>query len=92
MDHTHVIIRPLVTEKTTHQQSTRNVYTFEVNREANKHQIAQAVEHLYNVKVSAVRTINRKGKPRRTRYRMTHTGDWKRAVVALAGEGRIELF
>jgi large subunit ribosomal protein L23 len=92
MDHANVIIKPLVTEKTTHQQATRNAYTFEVNRDANKHQIAKAVEKLYSVKVADVRTLNRKGKPRRTKYRMTHTSDWKRAVVVLAGESRIELF
>ena len=92
MDHANVIIKPLVTEKTTHQQATRNAYTFQVNRDANKHQIAQAVEKLYSVKVADVRTLNRKGKPRRTRYRMTHTSDWKRAIVVLAGDSRIELF
>jgi large subunit ribosomal protein L23 len=92
MDPINVIIRPLVTEKSTHQQTTRNAYTFEVSREANKVQIAHAVRSLYNVKVTAVRTLNRKGKPRRAKHRMTKTGDWKRAVVVLAEDSRIELF
>jgi large subunit ribosomal protein L23 len=92
MDHTSVIIRPLVTEKSTRLQHSQNTYAFEVHREANKHQIKDAVEKLYSVKVADVRTMNRKGKPRRTRYRMTNTGEWKRAVVVLAGDSRIELF
>jgi large subunit ribosomal protein L23 len=92
MDPINVIIRPLVTEKSTHQQTTRNAYTFEVNRDANKVQIAQAVRSLYNVKVQEVRTMNRKGKPRRAKYRMTKTSDWKRAVVVLAEDSRIEIF
>ena len=92
MDHTQVIVRPLVTEKSTRLQHSQNTYAFEVHREANKHQIRDAVEKLYAVKVTDVRTMNRKGKPRRTRYRMTKTGEWKRAVVTLADDNRIELF
>lgn len=92
MDKTLVIIKPLVTEKSTHQQGTRNVYTFEVHAGANKQQIKQAVESIYEVKVVDVRTMTRKGKPRRARYRMTHTSDWKRAVVQLDENSKIELF
>lgn len=92
MDHTNVIIRPLVTEKSTHQQATRNAYSFQVNPKANKHQIRDAVEKIYSVKVSEVRTLNRKGKPRRSRYKMTTTSAWKRAVVVLEENSRIDLF
>ncbi len=92
MDYTNVIVKPLVTEKSTHQQATRNTYAFEVNPAANKHQIKLAVEKLYNVKVADVRTMTRKGKPRRTKYKLTTGSDWKRAIVALAGDSRIELF
>jgi len=92
MDYTNVIIKPLVTEKSTHQQTTRNTYAFEVDPAANKHQIKLAVEKLYNVKVADVRTMNRKGKPRRTKYKVTTGSDWKRAIVALAEDSRIELF
>ena len=90
--HTNVIIKPLITEKSTHQQNTRNSYAFQVNPGANKHQIKDAVERTYNVKVLDVRTMNRKGKPRRTKYKMTHTSAWKRAVVVLDENSRIELF
>jgi large subunit ribosomal protein L23 len=92
MDNVNVIIKPLVTEKTTHQQTTRNAYAFKVHLDANKHQIKDAVEKLYNVKVSDVRTLVRKGKPRRTKTRIMHTSEWKRAVVTLAGDSKIDLF
>lgn len=92
MDHTNVIIKPLVTEKSTHQQQTRNAYAFQVAHWANKPQIRQAVEKLYNVKVMDVRTINRKGKPRRSRFKMTSTAETKRAIVVLDENSRIELF
>ena len=67
MDNINIIIKPLITEKSTHQQNTRNSYTFQVHPDANKDQIKCAVEKLYEVKVVDVRTQNRKGKPRRTR-------------------------
>ena len=90
--HTNVIIKPLITEKSTHLQATRNAYAFKVATWANKPQIRQAVEKTYNVKVVDVRTMNRKGKPRRTRFGLTHTAHFKRAIVVLAEESRIELF
>ena len=92
MDHTNVIIKPLITEKSTHQQTTRNVYTFMVHAGANKPQIKQAIEKIYEVKVKDVRTLNRKGKPRMNRFRATTTADWKRAIVVLDENSRIELF
>jgi large subunit ribosomal protein L23 len=92
MDDINVIIRPLITEKSTHLQVTRNSYAFEVHHSANKVQIRKAVERLYNVRVSDVRTMNRKGKPRRTRYKETTTSNWKRAIVVLAEDSRIDLF
>jgi large subunit ribosomal protein L23 len=92
MDITNVIIKPLITEKSTHLQNTRNAYAFQVNLGANKQQIKQAVEKIYEVKVVDVRTMNRKGKPRRSRQKMAHTADWKRAVVVLDENSRIELF
>ena len=92
MDTTQVIIKPLVTEKSTHQQQTRNAYAFKVHPNANKPQIKQAVEKIYNVKVVDVRTMTRKGKPRRSKYKVVHGSDWKRAVVVLDENSRIELF
>ncbi len=92
MEYTHVIVKPLVTEKSTHLQGTRNTYAFRVHADANKQQIKDAVEKIYSVKVVNVRTMNRKGKPRRTKVGHTTKSDWKKALVKLAEESRIELF
>jgi len=87
-----VVIRPLVTEKGTHQSQTRNAYAFEVAAESNKTQIKQAVEKIYEVKVVEVRTANRKGKPRRAGNRWGKTSHWKKAVVVLHPDYHIDLF
>ncbi|MBV8780422.1 MAG: 50S ribosomal protein L23 [Phycisphaerae bacterium] len=92
MDSTNVIIKPLVTEKSNHQQNTRNAYAFKVHHQANKHQIKLAVEKLYDVKVADVRTLIRKGKPRRTKTGTTNASSWKRAIVVLNENSKIELF
>jgi large subunit ribosomal protein L23 len=92
MDNINIIIKPLITEKGNHQQETRNSYAFQVHRDANKNQIKTAVEQLYSVKVADVRTMNRKGKPRRTKIGQTHGSNWKRAVVVLDENSKIELF
>ncbi len=92
MEHTSVLIKPIVTEKSTWAAGRHNAYTFEVYPTANKYQIHKAVEALYKVNVAEVRTITRKGKSKRTRSGMTKKSDRKRAIVVLAGEDRIELF
>ena|SRR5450432_2337604 len=92
MDNTNVIIKPLVTEKSSHQQQTRNAYAFQVHHGASKPQIRKAVEQIYNVRVLDVRTMNRKGKPRRSKYKMAKTSEWKRAIVTLEENSRIDLF
>jgi len=92
MDNTNIIIKPLVTEKSAHHSETRNTYAFEVAGGANKSQIRRAVEEIYKVKVVDVRTMNRKGKPRRSKFKMAKTSNWKRAVVVLAEDSKIELY
>ena len=87
-----VILRPLVTEKGMHRSTRYNAYAFEVNQLAGKDDIRKAVEELFEVKVVRVNTQNRKGKPRRTKMRYGHTKDWKKAIVTLDAEHRIELF
>jgi len=87
-----IILRPLVTEKGYHKAERCNAYTFEVNRLAGKHDIRRAVEELFDVKVVRVNTQNRVGKPRRTRYRTGHTKGWKKAIVTLDAEYRIDFF
>ena len=92
MDEYSVIIRPLVTEQGMHFANTRNAYSFEVNREANKPQIKEAVERLYNVNVTDVRTANYIGKPRRRGRHIGRTRNWKKAVVVLHEDYHIDLF
>ncbi len=92
MEHTNVIIRPLITEKTTHLSQTRNSFAFEVHKDANKVQIKNAIESIYSVIVTGVRTQNRKGKPRRGKFGYTQTSSWKRAIVTLDENHKIDLF
>ena len=92
MDDYNVIIRPLVTEQGTHFANVKGAYSFEVNKKANKAQIKNAVERLYNVKVEKVRTANRKGKSRRRGRSFGATSSWKKAVVFLEREYHIDLF
>ncbi len=92
MDKYQVIKRPLITEKGTMQQSFLNAYIFEVDKKANKTDIKQAIEEIYGVKVIDVRTMTRKGKPARRGWVMGHKADWKKAVVVLDADSRIDLF
>lgn len=87
-----VLLRPLVTEKSMHRSTRNNQYAFEVNTNATKEDVKQAVEGLFNVKVLAVRTQNRKGKPRRHRFHMGYTRNWKKALVTLGPDDTINLF
>lgn len=87
-----VLLRPLVTEKGTHQFTHRNAYPFEVNLWASKLQIKAAVEQLFGVRVEKVRTQMRLGKKRRYRFRVGRLPNWKKAIVTLHGEDRIEFF
>ncbi|MEX0677721.1 MAG: 50S ribosomal protein L23 [Pirellulales bacterium] len=87
-----IILRPLVTEKGMHRSTRYNAYAFEVNRMATKDDVRRAVEELFNVKVLRVHTQNRKGKPRRTRFRGGRTKSWKKAIVKLHPENRIDFY
>jgi len=87
-----VVLRPLVTEKGTHVSSRHNAYSFEVHSLASKADIKKAVESLWNVRVLAVRTQNRVGKPRRTKTVYVQTRPWKKAIVKLHDDDRIAFF
>lgn len=87
-----VLLRPLVTEKGTHQSTRYNAYTFQVNPIANKTQIRAAVEELFSVRVVDVRTQNRMGKTRRFRQELGKLPNWKKAIVALHPDDKIEFF
>jgi len=88
----NIIVRPLITERGTHLASTKGAYPFEVNKKANKTQIKNAVEKLYNVKVNKVRTANYRGKQRRRGRNFGVTASWKKAVVYLEPDYHIDLF
>ena len=87
-----ILLRPLVTEKGTHQSTRYNAYAFQVNPVATKDQIKAAVEELFHVRVEVVRTMNRQGKTRRFRQTLGKLPSWKKAVVTLNGEDKIEFF
>lgn len=87
-----IILRPLVTEKGMHRSSRCNAYAFEVSKLATKADVRRAVEELFEVTVVKVHVQNRKGKPRRTRFRYGYTKDWKKAIVTLDPEHRIDFF
>lgn len=87
-----VILRPLVTEKGMHRATRNNQYSFEVNPLADKLAVRQAVEALFDVKVVKVRTQSRRGKPRRYRLRFGQTKDWKKAIVTVDSEHKINFF
>ena len=88
-----IIIRPVVSEKS-YGLLDVGVYTFVVAPDANKLQIREAVESIFNVRVTKVNTLNRKGKRKRNRRTFTFgkRSDTKRAIVTLAAGDRIELF
>jgi len=92
MEDYEIVIRPLITEQGMHFANVKNAYSFEVHRKANKVQIRNAVERLYNVKVKDVRTANRRGKPRRRGRHFGTTPAWKKAVVVLHEDYHIDLF
>lgn len=88
-----VILRPLITEKGTHQSTHRNAFPFEVNQWATKDEIKSAVEELFGVHVKKVRTQNRLGKRRRFRFKMGKLPNWKKAIITLhADSAPIEFF
>ena len=86
-----VILRPVVSEKSYAGLET-NVYTFLVDPRANKTEIKEAVQSIWNVRVTSVNTINRKGKLKRRRFTIGKRPDQKRAIVTLADGDAIEIF
>jgi large subunit ribosomal protein L23 len=87
-----VVLRPIVTEKGTHQSSRYNAYAFHVNMHATKDEIKKAIQEMFNVRVVGVRTQIRHGKKRRFRFKEGRTVDWKKALVQLHEEDKIDFF
>ena len=86
-----VLLKPVVSEKS-YALLDENKYTFIVDPRANKTQIRQAVEAVFQVRVTGVNTINRQGKRKRTRTGYGKRKDTKRAIVSLAEGDRIDIF
>jgi len=87
-----VLVRPLLTEKGMHRATRHNAYSFEVVSAATKADVRRAVEELFNVKVEKIAVQNRLGKTRRSRMKRTAAKPWKKAVVTLKPEFKINLF
>ena len=90
-DPRHVLIRPLMTEKSMQQKEALNTVAFRVRPDANKVEIRAAVESVFNVKVSAVRTASFEGKLKRMGRHQGRRSDWKKAIVTLAPGHTIDL-
>ena len=87
-----VIRRPLVTEKSQIGREENNLATFAVDPRANKHEIRQAVEELFDVEVKTVRTMRQPRKQRRIGRHIGRRAEWKKAIVELAEGHSIEFF
>ena len=86
-----IIKRPVITEQSMEQTGMKR-YTFEVAKDANKIEIRQAIEAIFDVTVVKVNTLNVKSKPKRVRYQLGRTRTWKKAMVTLKEGDTIELF
>lgn len=92
MNQYDIIKRPVVTEKTNIQKEEFNQVTFEVDKRANRVEIARAVEKIFNVKVANTRTAHVKGKIKRRGRILGKRKDWKKAIVTLMPGERIDFF
>lgn len=91
MEARDILIRPLITERTT-DLMTEGKYVFVVDKRANKIQIADAVKEVFNVKVEKVNTVNVRGKSKRMGRTAGKTASYKKAIVKLAAGETIEFF
>ncbi len=87
-----ILLRPLVTEKTSGLMASENTFGFEVGLRANKLQIKSAVETIFGVKVADVRTVVVRGKAKRFGRHMGKRSNWKKAYIKLAEGETIDLY
>ena len=92
MEHYQIVRRPLITEKAVRYNEQQNTVVFRVDTRANKLQIKQAIEALFQVKVLQVNTLNMQGKKKRVRMREGKRPDWKKAYVTLREGDSITFF
>jgi large subunit ribosomal protein L23 len=91
MNYNDVIIRPVLTEKTTDLKEV-NKYVFRVPMKANKHIIKKAIKEIFNVTPITINVMKVRGKRKRVRYQYGFTSSWKKAIVTLNENEKIELF
>lgn len=93
MDRLHVLKQPLISEKSTQVKEIANQVVFQVHPEANKFEIRDAVQEIFNVKVAAVRIVKYRPRPRKKFGKKTgRTSGYKKAYVTLAADNSIEFF
>lgn len=86
-----IIIKPVITEASMDRMASKT-YTFKVASDATKPEIAEAVEKMFGVEVACVRVINMKKKPKRVRYEIGYTSEWKKAIVTLKADSKTIAF
>ncbi|WP_124061117.1 50S ribosomal protein L23 [Gordonibacter sp. Marseille-P4307] len=91
MNAREIIIRPIITEHS-YDMMEKNTFTFEVAKNANKIEVAKAVEEIFDVTVVKVNTLTVKPKKKRVRVQQGYTRTWKKAMVTLKDGDTIELF
>ncbi|MGD9308680.1 MAG: 50S ribosomal protein L23 [Desulfosarcina sp.] len=92
MNQYEIIKRPVITEKTNIQKEENNQVSFEVTKDANRVEIARAVEKIFKVKVAKTRTVRVKGKRKRRGRILGKRKDWKKAIVTLMPGEHIDFF
>lgn len=92
MEPYRIVKRALLTEKSTIERDQNNKYVFEVDRRANKIEVAKAIEKAFNVKVLDVHVMNMSGKKKRVGKIMGEKPAWKKAIITVAAGSRIEIF
>lgn len=92
MNEYDVVLRPIITEKSSLLKETGNQYVFEVQRDVNKIEIKKAVEKLFKVKVVSVSVVNLEGKKKRLGRFSGKKPDWKKAYVKLSPKDKITIF
>ena len=92
MNYHDLIIKPLITEKTTIQKEVANQVSFEVDRRANRIEIKRSIENLFDVKIAKVRTMQMNGKTKRRGRFVGKRRDWKKAIVTLMPGERLDFF
>jgi len=92
MNEYDVVVRPIITEKSSLLKETANQYVFEVQRDANKIEIKKAVEKLFKVKVVSVSVVQLEGKKKRMGRFSGKKPDWKKAYVKLSPKDKITIF